>query len=215
MGLLTWIEKKSDKVVRHETAKCSDCSARATDMPTNPCHVSIGAAAAFACTRACMLYAFRDIGYDGCSRHWRMGACDGYTHHWLLKGQWAGREGPEHAHNSTILWRPILQRNFDRTPLEVLVITQMTFHHTTTQPTSCASPPQQPFTHWQPVLQPDCLPFHTSSTDWRTSARPGERSEHAHSQSRHINMACEQCTAPESQAWLQSQHHSHVLHTGN
>ena len=66
-----WTNTNSDllKVTKSRTAKCSDCSARATEMATNPCHVPTGA---LAYMRACMIYAFRDIGYDGCSRHWRL-----------------------------------------------------------------------------------------------------------------------------------------------
>ena len=72
--------------------------------------------------------------------------------------------------------------------------------HTPTTTTFCvgeASPPphnQQPFTHWQPFLQSS-----TSLTDcWmgRLLRGRGKSSKRAHSQSRYINRAREQCTAP-------------------
>ena len=85
---------------------------------------------------------------------------------------WAGREGAEHTHYSTILFLKDAHspRNFDWPP-EVHNANstaqpgqhqKMTFPTTTTLPTSCMgganSPPhnQQPFTHWQLLLQPDC-----------------------------------------------------------
>ena len=81
---------------------------------------------------------------------------------------------------------PLVQQGLDKTKRHTM--TSMTLHHTpttTTQLTSCvggAAPPphnQQPFTHWQPLFQPDCAHNSTwvlklTELAWKTSARPME-----------------------------------------
>ena len=82
-----------------------------------------------------------------------------------------------------------------------------------TKPTSSvggASPPphdQQPFTHWKPLLQPDCAHNYTWvlhlinwGGQWRGRDKRSKVTLREGAHSHLINRAHEQCTAPESRA---------------
>ena len=67
--------------------------------------------------------------------------------------------------------------------------------------------------HWQPLLQPDCATWVLHCINWTGRPLSGQWRGHdkrlkvtqrAHPHSRHINRACDQCIAPESQAQLEA-----------
>ena len=142
---------------------------------------------------------------------------------------WAGKEGPEHTHNSTILFLKEAHspRNFDWPPLEVHANStaqpgqyqkdDIPHHsHTThflrgwSKSTSTQSTTFHTLTASPPARL--CPPFHLHLTepDWKASIEGAWQklkgyvvrgSAHPHV---HINGASEQCTSPESQAQLEA-----------
>ena len=85
---------------------------------------------------------------------------------------WAGREGPEHAHNTTSSRITNNANIIEQQPGQHQKAHMMTFHYTPTtitQPTSCvggASPPPHNQQPWQPLLQPDCPRHSTWVFNW-------------------------------------------------
>ena len=142
--------------------------------------------------------------------------CIWYTQ-WTA-GSWARREGPEHTHNSCSSRTPILQEMLtDHWKKSNTKRPSMTFHYTpttTTQPASCmdgANPPQQPFTHWQPLR---LCPMEGLCQANGGGCDKGQIERGCtHPNSRHINRVRRQSTAPETQAQLEASKAASLAHT--